>query len=210
MKIKQFYSLAGLTILSFFTTQANAVIISSTDVPQAIPDLGVATSTLTAPNLGAITDLNLFIDDLRHTSILDLAIELTSPLGTVRKLIASYNDGGILSSLADYRVDLVGTIFDDEAAVNLLTGVTPAGNSPFPGSFNIDHAPTVGLSPLSVFDGENTSGVWSLRVMDELGGDSGTLYDWSLEFTASVPEPTTLALMGLGLAGIGWKRRKAA
>ena len=25
-----------------------------------------------------------------------------------------------------------------------------------------------------------------------------------------IPEPTTLALMGLGLAGIGWKRRKAA
>jgi len=27
---------------------------------------------------------------------------------------------------------------------------------------------------------------------------------------APIPEPTTLALMGLGLAGIGWKRRKAA
>ncbi len=31
-----------------------------------------------------------------------------------------------------------------------------------------------------------------------------------VRFSTQVPEPTTLALMGLGLAGIGWKRRKAA
>ncbi len=32
----------------------------------------------------------------------------------------------------------------------------------------------------------------------------------NIQYNNNVPEPTTLALMGLGLAGIGFKRRKAA
>ncbi len=46
---------------------------------------------------------------------------------------------------------------------------------------------------------------------DVTGGDTTIIGSYSIVSSfSSVPEPTTIALMGLGLAGIGWKRRKAA
>ncbi len=41
------------------------------------------------------------------------------------------------------------------------------------------------------------------------GGPNRSYLD-DVVIDATIPEPTTLALMGLGLAGIGWKQRKAA
>jgi len=38
-------------------------------------------------------------------------------------------------------------------------------------------------NPLSAFDGEDASGDWTLTIADQAGGDTGTLFNWSLKFT---------------------------
>ena len=90
----------------------------------------------------------------------------------------------------------MGTIFDDQAPTNLRD----AFFDNHVGSYNIDHA-SVGNSPLSVFNGENAMGTWTLSISDRARLDTGDLIQWSLQFTttAAVPEPTSIVLLGVGL-----------
>ena len=169
--------------------------VPSTDVPQPIPDFppgGPVTfleSTLEGPDL-VLTDLNVILDDLPHTWLGDLHIELTSPAGTTVVLIASEWEvaPGILAGIRDPLDDtgpndFLGTILDDQAATNLA-----AGMAPYTGSFNLTH-PTVGLNPLSLFNGENAAGTWTLRIADLLDEDTGSLEAWSIQFTGTTTPP---------------------
>jgi subtilisin-like proprotein convertase family protein len=51
--------------------------------------------------------------------------------------------------------------------------------------------------PLTVFDGENSHGTWTLRVEDEAGSDTGALEAWTLEICGDgIPPDPTVSVAG--------------
>lgn len=105
----------------------------------------------------------LVIDSLTHTFNGDLDIWLISPAGDT--LEVSTDNGG---STDNY----INVTFTDTATTNI------AGNNPIPGFYHTEE-----LAGLAKFNGTDPNGAWTLRVVDDAGGDNGTLYAWHLEFT---------------------------
>ena len=64
-------------------------------------------------------------------------------------------------------------IFDDEATKAISSGLAP-----FKGSFKPD-------TTLSVFDGSNAKGIWTLTVEDKARGDIGKLNKWAISLSGS-------------------------
>ena len=100
------------------------------------------------------------IPTLTHTFDGDLEMTLIGPGGSPSVTLVN-NRGGSGDNFTN-------TVFDDEAATAISAGVAP-----FTGSFRPE-------SPLSVFDGLSQTGTWTLRIDDQVSGDSGTLSAWGV------------------------------
>jgi subtilisin-like proprotein convertase family protein len=110
---------------------------------------------------GVIRDLDVRIN-LTHTFDGDMDITLIDPTG-VRIPLAQNRGGG--------GDNYTGTAFDDEAATPISAGVAPFG-----GAFRPEQ-------PLAYADGRRIGGLWTLEIVDEVGGDSGTLLAWQITMT---------------------------
>jgi cysteine-rich repeat protein len=141
------------------------VTIVSTDVPVAIVSSSTVTSTVTVPNTGTVVRAMVTFTDIAHTWDSDLDISLISPTTTAVEL-TSDNGGG--------SDNYTGTLFDDACAGALGLGPITGGSAPFTGCYSPEES-------LSTFAGEAASGVWTLSVHDDTGGDSGSVNGWTLD-----------------------------
>jgi cysteine-rich repeat protein len=158
--------------------------VASTDGDVPIPDNSSLVSILDVGALpGRVVDVDVAVV-IEHTSPDQLDVYLVSPLGTTVTLTTD-NGGGNDDVFA-------GTVFDDQAS----------GTPSAPNVRNVtymDTVPTGIIQPeeaLAAFAGEPAPGPWALVIVDDSGGQSGTLVRWSLTVTTAVVAtglPTTFA-----------------
>lgn len=102
-----------------------------------------------------------------HSWIGDLVFRLTSPAGTTVTIINRAGGGGNGGN------NFCQTLLDDDAAGGISINNVSSSVAPNTGTF-------LPSAPLSAFDGENPNGIWTLTVIDDSIGDSGSVRAFSL------------------------------
>ena len=177
------------TNYSKFKTRLNTCRISN-DVPKIISSVGTPTitSTLVVPaGLGVvITDLNVVGLVGSHTYVSDLTFTLKSPAGTV---VTLFNNLCGQNQYQDFNLNL-----DDQSATTVF---------PCPPTGGVTVKPT---NLLSAFNGQNSTGIWTLTVSDNQSDDGGSLDGWGLSINTNStnctyinnPLPITYTFTGNG------------
>ncbi len=134
--------------------------VYSDDVPVAIPTApattGTVSSTLTIPTTGTITQVGVQFN-INHTYDGDLDISLDAPGATPIDLTS--DNGGT-------DENYINTVFASTAVASITTGTAP-----YTGVF----LPEVAFTSIL---GTQANGTWTLTIVDDAGGDIGTLNAW--------------------------------
>jgi subtilisin-like proprotein convertase family protein len=154
-----------------------------------IPLIGTATPYPSAINVSGVTGVvgkvTLTLNGLSHTYPHDIGMLLLGPAGQ-RVLFMADTGGGL-------AISNVVLTFDDAATASLGEHTQIVSGTYKPTAFNNDLFPSpapagpYGAS-LSVFNGTNPNGVWSLYIIDDGPADQGTLRGgWTLALTIVPP-----------------------
>jgi len=73
--------------------------------------------------------------------------------------------------------NFTGTILDED--VSNVIGSPGNNTAPFTGTYNPE-------GDFNLFDGQDSAGTWRLSIDDDAAGNTGTLLNWTLQFTIAV------------------------
>jgi len=178
-------------VFSFTTGQQFCV-----STPITIPASGAASpypSNNIVAGIGtSVVDVDVILDGLSHTWPDDIDIMIVGPQGQNLRVLS---DAGGSTDVVNGDIT-----FDDSAAAPvpdagpLVTGSYQpsnyeAGLDPFPAPAPAPSAATT----LATFNGTDPNGTWSLYVVDDTGGDSGSITGWCLQIATGGPTPTPTA-----------------
>jgi subtilisin-like proprotein convertase family protein len=165
----QFTAFPGAAGVYVAVARTSVAVYTDADTPILLPDATTTTATIQVPrSAGIIRDLDVFLG-ISHTFDADLDVTLTHTSGTGTQTVELFtdvgnNDDGFLVWLSDENSTDIATAPDDINDQAVVGRFKPESSA-----------------LLTAFDGVDASGAWTLTIVDDSGGDFGTLQQWTLK-----------------------------